>query len=74
MPEDCIVIIGYKGRTEDTNVDDIYDLYSQTSHLRDLGKQATPDEVTQSPEYQQIVEGTSNYSTDIGSAFYDLFS
>ena len=76
MPDDCIIAFGHKGDLYDTSRTEIYDLYSQTDYIGNLGKNENVERVKQSMQYQEVSEdlGMSNDIIDVGGTAFDLFS
>lgn len=76
MPDDCILAFGHKGNLDDTSRTEIYDFYSQTDHLGNLGKHENVNRFNKSVKYQEISEDfeMSNDTIDFGGTAFDLFS
>ena len=76
MPDDCIVSYELEGKFEETGRDEIYDLYSRTSHLRDLVNHGADGEEGILFEYEHASEdlSSSNQTNDVVGADFYLFS
>ncbi len=76
MPDDCILAFDLKGKADEMGRNEIYDLYSQTDYVGNLGKTGNGERMEPLAKFNEISEdlGLSNDIAEIGGTAFDLFA